>query len=71
MGRPEKSGVREMKPMVHALYPIAETGGPQRLIGSLPQKVASGSRWVRGYVPYVAPNPPISDATKDLIQMFQ
>tara|TARA_Y100001970_G_scaffold223849_1_gene275652 strand:+ start:1813 stop:5784 length:3972 start_codon:yes stop_codon:yes gene_type:complete len=33
MGRPEKSGVREMKPLVHALYPIAENGGPQRLLG--------------------------------------
>jgi len=38
MGRPEKSGVREMKPMVHALYPIAETGGPQRLIGESSSK---------------------------------
>ncbi len=33
MGRPEKAGVREMKPMVHALYPIGESGGPQRLLG--------------------------------------
>ena len=33
MGRPEKAGTREMKPMVHALYPIAENGGPQRLLG--------------------------------------
>ena len=33
MGRPEKSGVREMKPLVHSLYPIAESGGPQRLLG--------------------------------------
>jgi hypothetical protein len=33
MGRPEKAGVREMKPMVHALYPIGENGGPQRLLG--------------------------------------
>ena len=38
MGRPEKSGVREMKPMVHALYPIAETGGPQRLLGESSSK---------------------------------
>ena len=33
MGRPEKAGTREMKPKVHALYPIAENGGPQRLLG--------------------------------------
>jgi len=33
MGRPEKAGVREMKPKVHALYPIGENGGPQRLLG--------------------------------------
>ena len=33
MGRPEKSGAREMKPLVHALYPIGENGGPQRLLG--------------------------------------
>ena len=33
MGRPEKSGIREMKPMVHALYPIGGWGGPQRLMG--------------------------------------
>ncbi len=32
MGRPEKSGIREMKPLVHAIYPIGENGGPQRLI---------------------------------------
>ena len=38
MGRPEKSGVREMKPMVHSLYPIAETGGPQRLLGESSSK---------------------------------
>ena len=38
MGRPEKSGVREMKPMVHALYPIAESGGPQRLLGASSSK---------------------------------
>ena len=40
MGRPEKAGVREMKPMVHALYPIGESGGPQRLLG---QAAAMGS----------------------------
>ena len=40
MGRPEKAGVREMKPMVHALYPIGESGGPQRLLG---QAAAKGS----------------------------
>ena len=33
MGRPEKAGTREMKPKVHALYPISENGGPQRLLG--------------------------------------
>jgi len=38
MGRPEKSGVREMKPLVHALYPIAESGGPQRLLGESSSK---------------------------------
>ncbi len=38
MGRPEKSGVREMKPLVHALYPIAENGGPQRLLGHASSK---------------------------------
>ena len=38
MGRPEKSGVREMKPMVHALYPIGEDGGPQRLLGQAASK---------------------------------
>jgi len=32
MGRPEKSGVREMKPLVHSIYPIGESGGPQRLM---------------------------------------
>ena len=38
MGRPEKSGVREMKPLVHSLYPIAESGGPQRLLGESSSK---------------------------------
>ena len=43
MGRPEKAGVREMKPMVHALYPIGENGGPQRLLG-----LAAGKGVIRG-----------------------
>ena len=33
MGRPEKASRREMKPMVHSLYPIGNYGGPQRLMG--------------------------------------
>jgi len=32
MGRPEKSGAREMSPLVHSLFPIGENGGPQRLV---------------------------------------
>ena len=32
MGRPEKSGIREMSPRVHAIFPIGESGGPQRLV---------------------------------------
>ncbi len=32
MGRPEKAGVREMKPLVHSIYPIGDNGGPQRLL---------------------------------------
>jgi len=40
MGRPEKSGIREMKPMVHALYPIGSYGGPQRLMGLASNKVS-------------------------------
>ncbi len=40
MGRPEKSGVREMKPRVHSIFPIGESGGPQRLIS---QASARGS----------------------------
>ena len=32
MGRPEKSGAREMSPKVHSLFPIGENGGPQRLV---------------------------------------
>ncbi|MFQ3343930.1 MAG: hypothetical protein ACKVI6_00525 [Candidatus Poseidoniales archaeon] len=39
MGRPEKSGIREMKPMVHALYPIGGAGGPQRLMQQASKKV--------------------------------
>ena len=40
MGRPEKSGIREMKPMVHSLYPIGSYGGPQRLMGLASNKVS-------------------------------
>ena len=32
MGRPEKSAPREMKQRAHALYPIMNFGGPQRLL---------------------------------------
>ena len=32
MGRPEKASRREMKPMVHSLFPIGDYGGPQRLL---------------------------------------
>lgn len=38
MGRPEKAGTRQMKPLVHALYPIGENGGPQRLLGQAASK---------------------------------
>jgi DNA polymerase II large subunit len=30
MGRPEKAKRREMKPLVHVLFPVGLTGGPQR-----------------------------------------
>lgn len=33
MGRPEKASRREMKPLVHSLFPIGDHGGPQRLLG--------------------------------------
>ncbi len=32
MGRPEKSARRELKPVTHALYPIGENGGSQKLL---------------------------------------
>ena len=38
MGRPEKSGAREMKPLVHSLFPIGESGGPQRLLSEASSK---------------------------------
>lgn len=34
MGRPEKSAPREMKQKAHALYPIMNYGGPQRLLAT-------------------------------------
>ena len=33
MGRPEKASRRQMKPLVHSLFPIGDHGGPQRLLG--------------------------------------
>ena len=33
MGRPEKASRREMKPLVHSIFPIGDHGGPQRLLG--------------------------------------
>ena len=38
MGRPEKSGAREMKPLVHSIFPIGENGGPQRLMSEASSK---------------------------------
>jgi len=38
MGRPEKAAPREMKPAVHALFPIALTGGNQRLLENSAQQ---------------------------------
>jgi len=38
MGRPEKAAPREMKPAVHALFPIALTGGNQRLLANSAQQ---------------------------------
>ena len=38
MGRPEKSGAREMKPLVHSLFPIRDYGGPQRLLSEASSK---------------------------------
>ncbi len=40
MGRPEKSGIREMSPRVHAIFPIGESGGPQRLVSEACSKGA-------------------------------
>ena len=38
MGRPEKSGAREMSPLVHSLFPIGDNGGPQRLVSEASKK---------------------------------
>ena len=38
MGRPEKSGAREMSPLVHSIFPIGEYGGPQRLVSEAAKK---------------------------------
>ena len=38
MGRPEKSGAREMSPLVHSIFPIGENGGPQRLMSEASKK---------------------------------
>jgi len=38
MGRPEKSGAREMSPLVHSIFPIGENGGPQRLMSEASTK---------------------------------
>ena len=35
MGRPEKAERREMKQYTHALYPIGNNGGPQRLLDQI------------------------------------
>ena len=40
MGRPEKSGPREMSPLVHSLFPIGDNGGPQRLVSEASKKGA-------------------------------
>lgn len=42
MGRPEKAAPREMKPPPHALFPIQNEGGPQRLLN-----VAAGQGSIR------------------------
>ena len=51
MGRPEKSGVREMKPLVHSIFPIGKSGGPQRLISEAsardPIRVNMGPRFCK------------------------
>ncbi|MBK00022.1 MAG: hypothetical protein CMB48_03460 [Euryarchaeota archaeon] len=33
MGRPEKAAPREMKPAAHAIFPLGNNGGPQKLMG--------------------------------------
>ena len=38
MGRPEKSGAREMSPLVHSIFPIGDNGGPQRLVSEASKK---------------------------------
>lgn len=38
MGRPEKSGAREMSPLVHSIFPIGDNGGPQRLLSEASKK---------------------------------
>ena len=49
MGRPEKANLRKMKPPVHALFPIAQSGSAQRLLRKAADnatiEVDIGARW--------------------------
>lgn len=38
MGRPEKADIREMKPRVHALFPVGLSGGPRRNLAEAAKK---------------------------------
>ena len=42
MGRPEKANERRMKPPPHSLFPIGDSGGPQRLINTSLDKSKDG-----------------------------
>ncbi len=43
MGRPEKAAERKMKPPVHALFPIGEYGGSQRLVRTASDGATTGA----------------------------
>ncbi len=44
MGRPEKADVRRMKPPPHALFPVGQAGGPQRMLNKALESQPSQSR---------------------------
>ena len=55
MGRPEKAKRREMKPLVHVLFPVSLAGGTHRDLWKRQSKITFLLKWLNANAPNARP----------------